>query len=64
MRAKTLEGREIDLKQETLDELKMRLQGPVFAPGDVGYDESRTVWNGMIDRKARRHRAAVSQALT
>ena len=51
MRAKTLEGREIDLKQETLDELKMRLQGPVFAPGDVGYDESRTVWNGMIDRK-------------
>jgi FAD/FMN-containing dehydrogenase len=51
MKAKTMEGREIDLKQETLDGLKMRLRGPVFAPGDAGYDESRTVWNGMIDRK-------------
>lgn len=48
---KTIEGREIDLKQETLDGLKMRLRGPVFAPGNVGYDESRTVWNGMINRK-------------
>jgi FAD/FMN-containing dehydrogenase len=51
MKAKTMEGREIDLKQETLDGLKMRLRGPVFAPGDVGYDESRTVWNAMIDRR-------------
>ena len=51
MKAKTIEGREIDLKQETLDGLKTRLRGPVFVPGDVGYDESRTVWNGMIDRK-------------
>jgi FAD/FMN-containing dehydrogenase len=51
MKAKTMEGREIDLKQETLDGLKMRLRGPVFTPGDAGYDESRTVWNGMIDRK-------------
>jgi FAD/FMN-containing dehydrogenase len=44
-------GREIDLKQDTFDGLKMRLRGPVFAPGDVGYEESRTVWNAMIDRK-------------
>jgi len=51
MKAKTMDGREIDLKKETLDGLKMRLRGPVLAPGDVGYDESRTVWNGMIDRK-------------
>ncbi|NUQ41090.1 MAG: FAD-binding oxidoreductase [Calditrichaceae bacterium] len=51
MTMKTMEGREIDLKQETLDSLKMRLRGPVFVPGHVGYDESRTVWNGMINRK-------------
>ncbi len=51
MKAKTIEGREIDLKPETLDGLKMRLRGPVFTPGDAGYDESRTVWNGMFDRR-------------
>jgi FAD/FMN-containing dehydrogenase len=51
MKAKTMENREIDLKQETLDGLKMRLRGPMFTPGNVGYDESRTVWNGMIDKR-------------
>jgi len=51
MRARTTDGSEIDLKQEALDGLKMRLRGPVFLPGDAGYEESRTVWNSMIDRK-------------
>ncbi len=51
MRATTTQGREIDLKQDTFDDLKMRLRGPVFLPGDVGYEESRAVWNAMIDRK-------------
>ena len=51
MRATTTQGREIDLKQDSFDALKMRLRGPVFLPGDVGYEESRTVWNAMIDRK-------------
>ncbi|HEY5545492.1 MAG TPA: FAD-binding oxidoreductase [Gemmatimonadaceae bacterium] len=51
MRAKTLDGREIDLTPDVLAGLKMRLKGPVFALGDPGYEESRTVWNGMIDRK-------------
>lgn len=51
MKLKTLGGREIDLKQETIDGLKMGLKGTVLLPGDVGYDTSRTVWNAMIDRK-------------
>ncbi len=51
MRVTTTQGREIDLKLEVLDGLRMRLQGPVFLPGDVGYEESRAVWNAMIDRK-------------
>jgi len=51
MRVTTTQGREIDLKQDTLDGLRMRLRGPLFFPGDVGYEESRTVWNAMIDRK-------------
>ena len=51
MRARTIEGREIDLKQEKLDGLKQRLRGAVVLPGETGYEESRTVWNSIIDRK-------------
>lgn len=51
MKATTINGHQIDLKQETLDGLKMRLKGPVLIPDEVGYEESRTVWNAMIDGK-------------
>ncbi len=51
MRVQTIEDQEIDLRQDLLEGLKTRLRGPVIAPGDPGYDESRTVWNAMIDRK-------------
>jgi FAD/FMN-containing dehydrogenase len=51
MRVKTIEGREIDLDQDRLDKLKLRLQGPMILPGNADYEISRTVWNGMIDRK-------------
>jgi FAD/FMN-containing dehydrogenase len=51
MTAQTLDDREIELTQAMLDSLKMRLRGPVFTPGELGYEESRTVWNAMIDRR-------------
>ncbi|HEC41407.1 MAG TPA: FAD-binding oxidoreductase [Bacteroides sp.] len=51
MKVKTLDGLETDLTQESIDGLKMRLMGPVVLPGDVAYEDSRTVWNAMIDRK-------------
>jgi FAD/FMN-containing dehydrogenase len=34
--------------QETL---KQRLHGTIILPGDSTYDEARSIWNGMIDRK-------------
>ncbi len=51
MKATTLDGREIDLGQDVVDGLRKRLKGPVLIPGEGGYEESRTVWNAMIDRR-------------
>jgi FAD/FMN-containing dehydrogenase len=51
MKVKMLDGGEFDLKQDVIDGLKMRLKGALLLPGDAGFDESRTVWNAMIDRK-------------
>jgi FAD/FMN-containing dehydrogenase len=59
MRVTTTQGREIDLKPDIFDGLKARLRGPLFLPGDTGYEEARTVWNAMIDRRP----AAVARCL-
>ena len=51
MMMRTLDGRDVDLTQDLLNGLKSRVRGPVLVPTDVGYEESRTVWNAMIDRR-------------
>jgi len=51
MTATTLDGRTIEIAPEALAALKAGLKGPLLAPGDPGYDDSRTVWNAMIDRR-------------
>ena len=33
---------------ETLNPL---VRGPLLMPDDTGYDDSRLVWNGMIDKR-------------
>ena len=37
--------------QAVVQELKGQVRGPVLQPGDPEFDESRSVWNAMIDRR-------------
>src|SRR5688500_8569142 len=39
------------VNQKSVDELRARLRGPLLTPRDPGYEDSRTVWNAMIDRR-------------
>ncbi|HSL23724.1 MAG TPA: FAD-binding oxidoreductase [Vicinamibacterales bacterium] len=32
-------------------DLQAQLRGTVLGPGDAGYDDARSIWNGMIDRR-------------
>lgn len=51
MKVETLKGTAIHLDEEKLQGLKTGLAGSVIIPGDHGYEDSRTVWNAMIDKK-------------
>jgi len=50
MQALTTQGHRIDLAAAALDGLRAQLRGPLLVAGEDGYEESRTVWNAMIDR--------------
>ena len=39
------------LSATTIQTFKTRLRGDLLQPGEVGYDEARTIWNAMIDRR-------------
>jgi FAD/FMN-containing dehydrogenase len=51
MRVMTIDERETELERGAVDALKAAIKGPVLFPGDAGYEESRTVWNAMIERR-------------
>src|SRR5688572_31669709 len=51
MRARTLDGDEVEVSRDNVNSWKARLRGPVLAPDDAGYEDSRTVWNSMISRR-------------
>src|SRR5947199_9112654 len=40
-----------DLGEATVQDLRGALRGSLVLPDDAAYDEARSVWNGMIDRR-------------
>jgi FAD/FMN-containing dehydrogenase len=51
LRIRTLEGNTIALSDDILAPLHSELHGSLCLPGEAGYDEARTIWNAMIDRR-------------
>jgi len=51
LRVPTNDGRETVLDEETIGGFKAGLRGALLRSGDEGYDEARTIWNGMIDKR-------------
>ena len=39
------------MNQAAIEELKKQVRGEVLQPADAGYDEARTIYNAMIDRR-------------
>jgi FAD/FMN-containing dehydrogenase len=42
---------EAQVDTETRQAFATQTRGPVLGPDDIGYDEARKIWNGLIDRR-------------
>src|ERR1700747_3181114 len=51
IRLASLQGGAIALGSENIDALRQTLRGTVCLPAEAGYDEARTIWNAMINRR-------------
>ena len=47
----TLDGGTIAVGDDTIDTLSQSLDGALLSPSDAGYDDARSIWNAMIDRR-------------
>ena len=47
----TVNGASVPLAADELASLRGSLRGALCLPGEPGYDQARTIWNAMIDRK-------------
>ena len=49
--ARTTEGSQIRLETRAIQDFKARLRGAVLLREEPGYEEARSIWNAMIDRR-------------
>jgi len=56
----TLAGRDVALPDDVVEQLRKSLRGQIVISGERAYDEARTIWNGMIDRRP----ALIARCLT
>ena len=47
----TFNGEETVVNEEWIEQFRRSLRGDLLQPGDPDYDQARTVWNAMIDRR-------------
>jgi FAD/FMN-containing dehydrogenase len=48
---KTGDGATVTIPSEAMDALRGQVRGPLCLPGQPGYEQARSIWNGMIDRR-------------
>jgi FAD/FMN-containing dehydrogenase len=51
LRVATITGEAATLDDAAMEGFRASLRGPLLSSSDAGYDETRKVWNGMIDRR-------------
>ena len=51
LRVITTQGADTGLEDTVVEAFKASLRGALLRPGDVGYDDTRKIHNGMIDRR-------------
>ena len=48
---KTNSGGTVTLNEATLESVQLKLRGRLLTPDSKEYDDARTIWNAMIDRR-------------
>ena len=51
LQLRTLSGATVAIGENDVNALRTALQGGLLLPGEAGYDQARTIWNAMIDRR-------------